>query len=105
MSTAIPHTPIRPAVRVPFRVMAAFILIMSSVVVVGTAFFIGRGARALTAGDILMLPLFAWFGRLALHAARYGKTSQSGQEWWPFASSSVWNCYTTLLIAYWWFKP
>jgi hypothetical protein len=60
----------------PFRVLAAFVGITGAIAVVGTPFLIWRGARAITVGDIVMLPLMAWFLRLLFHAAVHGKTPE-----------------------------
>jgi len=104
MNTPISRTPIRRTVRMPFRVLAAFVCIAGAVSVAGTPFLIWRGARVLTVGDTVMLPLMAWFIRLAFHAAIHGKAPADG-ECWPFASRGVWNCYVFLMLAYWILKP
>jgi hypothetical protein len=104
MSTPISRSPARRAVRTPFRVLAAFVAIAGAVSVAGNPFLIWRGAHVLTVGDIVMLPLMAWFIRLAFHAAVHAKAPADG-ECWPFASRAVWNCYIFLLLAYWTLKP
>jgi hypothetical protein len=104
MSTAIPHAPARRPVRMPFRVLAAFVVIAGAVSVAGTPFLIWRSAHVLTVSGIVMLPLMAWFMRLAFHAAVHGKAPADG-ECWPFASRGVWNCYVFLMLAYWILKP
>ena len=104
MSTPIPHTPVRQPVRMPLRVLAAFVGIAAAVAVVGTPFLIWRGARVLTVGDVVMLPLMASGIRLAFYAAVHGKAPADG-ECWPLASRRVWNCYMFLMLAYWILKP
>jgi hypothetical protein len=88
----------------PFRVLAAVVGITAAVAVVGTPFLIWRGAGVLTVGNVVILPLMAWFIRLTFHAAVHGKTPADG-EYWPLASRGVWNCYTFLMLAYWILKP
>jgi hypothetical protein len=63
-----------------------------------------RGAQVLTVGDVVMLPVMAWFIRLAFHAAVHGNTPEGG-EYWPFASRGMWNCYMFLIATYWILKP
>jgi hypothetical protein len=104
MSASIPNIPLRRPVRIPFRVLAALAGIAGAIAVVGTLFLIWRGAHVLTVGDVVVLPLVAWFIRLMFHAAVHGK-SPGGVESWPFASRGVWNCYVFLLMAYWILKP
>jgi hypothetical protein len=87
----------------PFRVLAAVVGITGGIAIGGTSLMMWRGALAPTVGNIVMLPLTAWFIRLMYHAAVYGQTPQGG-ECWPFASSGVWNCYVFLVLAYWVFK-
>jgi hypothetical protein len=100
MSASIPHTSVRRPVRMPFRVLAAVVGITGAVAVGGTPLLMWRGALGPTVGDIVMLPLMAWFIRLMYHAAVHGKTPQGG-ECWPFASRGVWHCYMFLVLAYW----
>jgi hypothetical protein len=104
MSTPILHARVRRPVRIPFRLLAGFVGIAGAVAVVGTPFLIWWGARVLTVGDIVMLPLMAWFIRLMFHAALHGKSPGDG-ECWPLASRGVWNCYLLLLLAYWMLTP
>jgi uncharacterized membrane protein len=104
MSASIPIAPIRRPVRAPFRVLAAFIGVILAISAIGTAFFMWRGVNVITVGNIVMLPLTAWFARLMFHAAVYGKTPATG-EYWPLASRGVWNCYALLLLAYWVLTP
>lgn len=88
----------------PFRVLAAFVGITGAVALIGTVFLLCRDTRSMPVGDIMMLPLMAWFLRLMFHAAIHGNTPK-GSECWPLASSGVWNCYMLLLLAYWILKP
>ncbi len=103
MSASIPQVPVRPAVRALYRALAGFIGIAGVVAILGTALLAWRGARAPAAGDIMMLPLLAWFMRLMFHAALYGEAPADG-EYWPLASRGVWEGYIFLLIAYWIFN-
>jgi hypothetical protein len=100
MSMPTLHTPVRPSVRMPFRVVAALACVAGGVAVVGTPFLIWRGTRVLTVGDVAMLPLMTWFIRLTFHAAVQGKSPADG-DCWPLASRRVWNCYLLLLLTYW----
>jgi hypothetical protein len=104
MSTPMPRTAVRQPVRMPFRVLAAFVGVAGAIAVVGTPFLIWRGTRVLTVGDVVMLPLMAGFIRIAFHAAVHGKTPADG-GCWPLASRGVWNCYMFLMLAYWILKP
>jgi hypothetical protein len=99
MSIPISQTPVRPSVRVPFRVLAALLCIAAVIAIVGTLFMMWRGARLLTVGDVVALPGMVWLLRLAFHAAMNGKTPR-GSDWWPFASHGVFNCYMFIMFAY-----
>jgi hypothetical protein len=104
---SIPTTyqaPVGRPVRMPFRVLAAFVGVLAVVAVLGTPFLIWRGVRVLAVGDVIMLPMTAWFMRLMLHAAVRGK-SPADAPWWPLASPGVWNYYIVLLLIYWVLKP
>jgi hypothetical protein len=103
MSASIPQVPVRPAVRALYRALAGLIGIAGVAAILGTALLAWRGARVPTMGDIMMLPLLAWFMRLMFHAALYGEAPADG-EYWPLASRGVWEGYIFLLIAYWIFN-
>jgi hypothetical protein len=103
MTASVPYASPRLPVRMPFRVLAGFIGIASVVAAVATLFLAWRGARNVPLGDVLMLPLTAWFLRLMFHAAVRGTTPEDG-EYWPLASRGVWNCYVLLLLSYSIFK-
>ena len=97
MTTSIAGTRPRPPIRLPFRVLAGVIAILSIVSLSVRVWMSLRGAHALTAGDIEMLPLAAWFTRLMVHAIVNGRAPQ-GDLYWPLASGTVWQCYWILLI-------
>ena len=99
MSTPKTHTAARQPVRAPFRVLAGIIAIMGGVVVIGMSFLIWRGARVVTIGDVLILPLMLGFIRLTYHAAAHGRSPKGG-DLWPFASPGVAAFYMLLLLAY-----
>jgi hypothetical protein len=103
MSTSILQPAVQPPIDMPFRLLAGVLGIAGVVAVVGTPILIWRGARILTVGNVVMLPLMIWFIRWTLNAALFGRTSRDG-EWWPFASLGVWRCYLVLMVAYWLFK-
>jgi hypothetical protein len=96
-SIAVPRGQ-RP-IRLPFRVLAGIVGILGIVALAGDVLMSWRGVRALTAGDVLMLPLAVGFMRLMYHAVVSGTVPQ-GAEHWPLASRTVWNCYLILLIAH-----
>jgi len=89
----------RRPVRTPLRVLAGMIAVLGAASVFGTLFFILRGGRAATIGDVLMIPLMIGFIRLMYHAAGYGKSPVDGNSW-PFASARIANGYLLLLLAY-----
>jgi hypothetical protein len=99
MSNPLTHTAARLPVRTPFRVLAGIIALLGALAVIGTSFVIWRGARVVTVGDILMLPLMVGFIRLTYHAAAHGRSPAGGYSW-PFASPGVASCYMLLLLAY-----
>jgi hypothetical protein len=87
----------RPAVRWPFRILAAAIcLAVISVVALGAfAFWVGK-LRAIDTRTIVWVPGMLWFSRHAYHAARYGRAAPG--SWWPFASESVAKWYFMLVL-------
>ena len=89
----------RRPVRTPLRVLAGMIAVLGAASVFGTLFFILRGGRAATIGDVLMIPLMIGFIRLMYHAAAHGKAPIDGMSW-PFASARVASGYWLLLLAY-----
>ena len=86
------------SVRGPFRLLAGFICLACSIAVIGTAYVAWRGTQLVPANFIVWLPGMAWFMRLAFHAAVRGASPKN--EYWPFASSRVANCYFLIAILY-----
>jgi len=95
--TAIAQKP--NPVRVPFRLLAGFILLAGSVVVLGTAYEAWRrGIQLVPTNLIVGLPGTAWLMRLAFHAAVHGAAPRN--VYWPFASDRVAYCYLLIAILY-----
>jgi hypothetical protein len=95
--TAIPQKP--HPVRAPFRLLAGFICLAFPVAVLGAVYVAWRrGTQSVPADFIVWLPGMAWFMRLAFHAAVHGASPEN--EYWPFASSRVANCYFLIAILY-----
>ena len=94
----------RPAVRAPFRFLAAVIGLAFLVAVLGTGYMAWHGDRALQVKDVLMLPGGLWFGRL-MFLAVLGRTEppknhDSRYDYWPFASARVAGCYWLLVVVF-----
>jgi hypothetical protein len=94
----------RPAVRVPFRFLAAVICLTALVVIVGTGYMAWQGVHALQVKDVVMLPGVLWLMRLMFLAA-VGRTVPpkdhvSRHDHWPFASARVAGCYWLLVIVF-----
>jgi hypothetical protein len=85
----------RPAVRWPFRILAAFVLAVGVVATVGMAWSIGHHEMAAMRWQFLAgLPGFAWLLRQTWHAAVHGQSAKP--EYWPFASQRVFNGYVVV---------
>jgi len=99
---AIPQKP--HSVRVPFRLLAGLICLAGTVAVLGTTYMAWqRGTHSVPANFIVWLPGVAWLTRLAFHAAVDGAEPEN--EYWPWASSRVANCYFLIAILYSAFTP
>ncbi len=94
----------RPAVRVPFRVLAALLCLILLGVAVGMAFMIWKGGvQALRVQDVLMLPSGLWFGRLMFLAAVGASAVPSKDliprhDYWPFATARVASVYWLIFL-------
>jgi len=94
----------RPAVRAPFRVLAAILFLLFLGIAVGMAFMVWKGGvHALRVQDVLILPGGLWFGRLMFYAAVAGRTVPPKDhvprhEHWPFASRGVASAYWLIFI-------
>lgn len=93
----------RPAVRAPFRILAALLCLTFIGVAVGLAYMTWKGgAQALRVQDVLMLPGGLWLGRLMLMAALGSmgppKDSVSRHDYWPFATARVAGCYWLIVL-------
>jgi hypothetical protein len=99
---AIPQKP--HPVRGPFRLLAGFICLAGTVAVLGTAYMAWQqGTQSVPANFIVWLPGVAWLMRLAFHAAMDGTAPKN--EYWPWASSRVANCYFLIAVLYSAFTP
>jgi hypothetical protein len=94
--TAIAQKP--QPVRAPFRLLAGFICLAFSVVVLGTVYMAWRRGIQLPTDFIVWLPGMVWLTRLAFHATVSGTVPEN--ENWPFASGRVANCYFLVTILY-----
>lgn len=93
----------RPAVRAPFRVLAALLCLIFIGVAVGMAYMTWKGGvQALRVQDVLMIPGWLWFGRLMVLAVlgRTGppKDHVSRHNHWPFATARVASVYWLIVI-------
>jgi hypothetical protein len=89
----------RHSVRGPFRLLAGVVYLVSLVTVLGTAYVAWRGGTQwVTPACIVWLPGMVWFTRFAFFAAVRGAGPE--EEYWPFASSRVANCYFLIAILY-----
>jgi hypothetical protein len=87
----------RPAVRAPFRVLAALLCLSFIGAAVGMAIMIWRnGLPALRVQDVLLLPGMLWFLRLAFYAAARGTVPP--QDNWPFATARVAGIYWLIFL-------
>jgi hypothetical protein len=93
---AIPQN--RHSVRAPFRLLAGFICLAASVAVLGTAFMAWRRGTQLPTDFIVWLPGMVWLTRLAFHATVSGTVPEN--QYWPFASGRVANCYFLIAVVY-----
>jgi hypothetical protein len=95
MTTAV--TASRPAVRTPFRVLAALLCLSFIGAAVGMATMIWKGGlQALRVQDVLLLPGMLWFLRLAFYAAARGTVPP--QDNWPFATRGVAGVYWLIFL-------
>ena len=101
---AIPNSSVGPrSVRLPFRVLAAFILVASLLAFgVSIAAKLGIAARlgyspVQQLRDLIFLPGEAWLCRVCFYAAVHGR-SPTASESWPFASSRVFGIYVCVLL-------
>jgi hypothetical protein len=94
----IANSPVRPrSVRLPFRVLAAFILV-ASLLAFGASIAVKFGHSPVEQlRNLIFLPGLAWFCRLCFYAAAYGR-SPAVSESWPFASSRVLGIYFCVLF-------
>ncbi len=96
--------PRRPAVRLPFRVLAGLFCLIAACALVGTLFMALRsGPRSLpdtlaVCKFLIWLPGMLWLTRLFYFAARFAKVPDDNH--WPFASGSLATAYCWIAILF-----
>ncbi len=91
-TVTVSHRP----VRMPFRVLAAFLCLIFSAFAIGMAYMTWKGGvQALRAQDVLLLPGGLWLGRLFYAAARGAALPQ---DHWPFATAGVAQVYWLIFL-------
>jgi hypothetical protein len=96
--------PLRPAVRLPFRILAGLWCLLIAVVMMSTPFLAWhKGIHTLpdeltVCKCLLWLPGMIWLTRMFYYAARSGKVPDDVA--WPFASGAVSNGYYWIVILF-----
>jgi hypothetical protein len=91
----------RPAVRLPFRMLAALAGVLFISAALGLAYMTwDRGMQTLRVKDVVMLPGMMWFVRLLFYAAFHGTVPSSVN--WPFATSGVFRGYCWFAFSFLW---
>jgi len=96
--------PLRPAVRLPFRVLAGLFCLLIAASIVGIPLLAWhKGVHTLpdeltVCKFLLWLPGTIWFTRMFYHAARSGKVPDDVN--WPFPSRAVSNGYMWIMILF-----
>jgi hypothetical protein len=87
----------RPAVRAPFRVLAAIICLLLLGIAAGMVFTVWKsGVHALRVQDVMLVPGGLSFGRLTFYAAV--RATVPPQDHWPFATPGVARAYWLIFI-------
>ncbi|MEY2149339.1 hypothetical protein AB7849_00295 [Rhodanobacter sp. 115] len=97
METQSHNVPSRVAVRWPFRILAAIIVLAGLVAVVGaTLAWWSHGAGLPKWRMLFALPGVAWLIRVAWTSAIRGRPPVS--EYWPFASQNIFTVYVIVFL-------
>jgi hypothetical protein len=92
MDTSISTSRNPSSVRLPFRILAGLILVVSAVAMFGQCFLAWHGQLGPTQlRSIYWIPAELWLVRHAFFAMRFGRAGPSTR--WPFASDGVWFAY------------
>lgn len=87
----------RVAVRWPFRILAAIIVLAGIAAVVGAAFaWWSHGAGVPKWQFLFTLPGVAWLIRMAWESAIRGRPPAS--QYWPFASQNIFTVYIIVFL-------
>jgi hypothetical protein len=97
METQSHQIPVRIAVRWPFRILAALVVLAGLAAIVGGAIAWWSHGAILPKWQMLFaLPGLAWLIRVAWESAIRGRPPAS--ECWPFASQRVFTVYVIALL-------
>lgn len=98
MNTQSHNVSSRVAVRWPFRILAAIILLAGLAAVAGAALvWRPRGAGLYRWQFLFSLPGIAWLIRVTWASAIHGRSPAS--QYWPFASQNVFTVYVAVFLA------